>query len=113
MNLTILGVVFAVTFFLFFALLAHISRKKLIELPVKQARSRQAPVAEFVDDLQRHRWMVIVGIALLVAVDKHFRIFGGLLQSWLVIAIVVTALFLARLLWRRRSQSESKGQANE
>jgi hypothetical protein len=57
--------------------------------------------------------MVIVGIGLLVAVDEHSRIFGGQLQSWLVIAIAITALFLARLLWRRRSQSESKRHANE
>jgi hypothetical protein len=45
------------------------------------ARTRRSPVAEFVDDLQHHQWMVIIPLALLAAFGKSFGFAGGLLQS--------------------------------
>jgi hypothetical protein len=104
MNITALGVVFTITLFSCIAVLAHFTRKRVIEEPLKEARARRSVVAEFVDDLQKHRWTAIIAVALLVAVDKSFRFSGGLLQSRLVIAIVITAFFVGRLLLRRRTQ---------
>jgi hypothetical protein len=78
--MTILGVVFAIAFFSCLAVLAHFTRRRVIEEPLKEARSRRSAVAEFVDDLQNHRWTVIIVVALLVTLDKYFRISGGLLQ---------------------------------
>ncbi|QOY91275.1 hypothetical protein [Paludibaculum fermentans] len=101
MSLTILPALFAVTLFLCMAVLLHLTRKKLIEEPLQQARARRSPIAAFVDDLQHHRWIVIIGLALLVALDKHFGFSGGLLQSRLVLAILITSIFLGRLLLRR------------
>ena len=104
MNVTILGVVFAISLFSCLAVLAHFTRKKAIEEPLKEARLRGSAVAEFVDDLQNHRWTVIIVVALLVAMDKYFRISSGLLQSRMVIAIVITVFFIGRLLLRQRPQ---------
>ena len=75
----------------------------MIDKPLKEARARRSPVAEVVEDLQNHRWRVIIVPALLGAVNKHFRVSGGLLQSRLVIAAVIVGLFVGRLLLRRRA----------
>jgi len=100
--MTILGVVFVIALFSCLAVLAHFTRRRVIEKPLNEARARRSAVAEFVDDLQNHRWTVIIVIALLVAFDKSFRFSGGLLQSRLWIALVILVLFVGRLLLRRR-----------
>ena len=63
--MTIPGVLLAIAFFLCLAVMAYAAREKLIEQPLSKARARRSPIAEFVDDLQQHRWIVIVGLALL------------------------------------------------
>lgn len=103
MNMTVLGVVFALAFFACLAAIAHFTAKKVIDKPLEEARARRSFVAELVDDLMAHRWRVIIIIALLVAVDKHFRLSGGLLQSRLAIAVLIAVLFTGRLLLRRRA----------
>jgi hypothetical protein len=110
MSMTILAVVFAIALFSSLALLSHFTAKKVIEEPLKEARARRSLVAEFVDDLQNHRWTVIIVIALLVAVDKSFRFSGGMLQSRLMIGLVITVFFVGRLLLRQRAQ-QSQGTA--
>src|SRR5436190_23804366 len=104
MSMTILGVVLAIALFSCFAVLAHFTRRRVIEEPPKEARARRSAVAEFVDDLQNHRWTVIIVLALLVALDKSFRFSGGFLQSRLVVGTVITLLFVGRLLLRRSPQ---------
>ncbi|MGJ5816328.1 hypothetical protein [Paludibaculum fermentans] len=99
--MTTLAGLFAVTLFTCLAVLPHCTRKKVIEEPLRQARARNSPVAAFVDDLQQHRWIVIIGLAILVALDKHFGLSGGFLQSRWVLAILITSIFLGRLLLRR------------
>ena len=81
----------------------------MIDKPLKEARARRSPVAEVVEDLQNHRWRVIIVPALLGAVNKHFRVSGGLLQSRLLMA--ATVLFVGRLVLRR-SADQSKGSPN-
>lgn len=81
MSMTIIGVLFAVALFSCLAVMEHVTKEKLIEQPLKAARLRRAPVAEFVDDLQRHRWIVIIVLALSIALDRSFGFSGGLLQS--------------------------------
>ena len=70
----------------------HFAMEILIEQPLKVARTRRSPVAEFVDDLQHHQWMVIIPLAPLVALGKSFGFAGGLLQSKLAIAVVLTVI---------------------
>jgi hypothetical protein len=103
MSMTLAGVLFVVSLLACLAVLTHLTRRKLIEQPLQQARARRSPVAEFVDDLQRHRWIVILGLALLVAVDKHYRFSGGLLQSSLALSVLITVIFAGRLLQRWRA----------
>jgi len=112
-SMTTLGVVFAIALFSCIAVLAHFTRKKVIEEPLKEARARRSAIAEFVDDLQKHRWVAIIAVALLVAVDKSLRLSGGLLQSRLVIAIVITLFFVGRLLLRQRAQANPRSKRNE
>ena len=111
--MTILGVVFVIALFSCLAVLAHFTRRRVIEEPLKEARARRSAVAESVDDLQNHRWTVIIVIALLVALDKSFRFSGGLLQSRLLIALVILALFVGRLLLRRSPQRNAESKRNE
>lgn len=103
MSMTILGVVFAIALFACIAVLAHFTSKAVIDKPLEEARARRSPVAEVVDDLLNHRWLVIIGLALLVAVDKRLRVSGGLLQSRMVLAAVIAVAFTGRLLLRRRA----------
>ncbi len=104
--MTMLGVLFAVALFSCLAVMSHFAKEKLIEQPIKAARARRSPVADFVDDLQRHRWIVIIGLALLVALDKSFRFSGGLLQSKLALTIVITVIFVGRMLLRRSQEQQ-------
>jgi hypothetical protein len=103
--MTIPGVLLAIAFLLCLAVMAYAAREKLIEQPLSKARARRSPIAEFVDDLQQHRWIVIVGLALFVAVDKSFGFSRGWLQSPLVMAVVITVIFVGRLLLRRLADS--------
>jgi len=67
-----------------------------------------------VNDLLNHRWRVIIVLAVSVAVDKHFRLSGGLLQSRLVMAAVFKVLFVGRLLLKRRAdQAKRAGDSSE
>lgn len=102
--------VFVVAFFACLAVLAHFTSKTVIDKPLQDARARRSPVAELVDDLQNHRWLVIAVLASLVAIDKHFQLSGGVLQSRLVLAAAMTTLFLIRLVLRR-SAAQSKESA--
>jgi len=107
--MTVLGVVFVFALFSGLGLMAHFTRKRVVEEPLREARARGSAVAEFVDDLQKHRWTVIILVAVLVAVDRSLRLSSGRLQSKLVIAVLITALFAGRMLWRRRAGSVSTG----
>lgn len=102
MGITTLGVVFVIALLSCLVVVSYFTRK-VIEAPLKEGRARGSAVTEFVDDLQKHRWPVIVVLALLVALDQSYRFSGGLLQSRLLIAAVITAFFIARLLLRRRA----------
>jgi hypothetical protein len=104
MSMTILGVVFTIALFSCLAVLARITQRKVIEEPLKEGRARGSAITEFVDDLQNHRWSVIIALALLIALDKAYRFSGGLLQSRLAIGTVITVFFVGRLLLRRRPQ---------
>lgn len=101
--MTTLAVLFAVTLITCLAVLLHFTKKKVIEEPLEQARARNSPIASFVDDLENHRWTVIIGIAVLLAIDKQFGFSGGWLQSRLVLAILITLIFVLRLLTRRNA----------
>jgi hypothetical protein len=107
--MTVFGVVFAIAFFACLAALAHFTRRKVIEEPLEKARARRSPVAAFVDDLQRHRWPVIIVLAVLVAVDKSYRFSGGLLQSTLVLVALITVVFAGRLLLRAKRNPPEQG----
>jgi hypothetical protein len=96
-----LGVLFVVALFSCLAVMSHVTTEKRIEQPLKTARARRSPVAEFVDDRQHHRWIVIIMLALLVALDKSFDFSGGLLQSKFALAIAITVIFAGRPLLRR------------
>jgi hypothetical protein len=102
MGITALGVLLGVILFASLAAMSYITREKVIEQPMRQARARGSAVAEFVDDLQRYRWGVILGLAVLVVIDKRWRFSGGLLQTRLALAGVVTLIFVGRMVWRRR-----------
>ena len=96
------GVVFAVAMLGCRLVLERWSRKRAIEEPVRQGLARGSAVAEFTHELMRERWLGMVGLALVLVVDRIFRISGGLLESRLVLAVVVTAIFAGRV-WLRRS----------
>ena len=81
MSMTILGVVFTIALFSCLAVLARITQRKVIEEPLKEGRARGSAITEFVDDLQNHRWSVIIALALLIVLDKAYRF------SWRVTAI--------------------------
>ena len=102
MSMTTLGVVFVIALFSCIAVMAHFTRRRILQEPHKDAPARRSAVAEFADDIQNHRWTAIIAVALLIAVDKYFRISGGLLQSRLVLAIVITVFFVGRQLLRER-----------
>jgi|WetSurMetagenome_2_1015567.scaffolds.fasta_scaffold85277_2 hypothetical protein len=115
-SMTTLGVVFAIALFSGIAVLAHFARRRVIEEPLHNARARRSAVAEFVDDLQQHRWLVIISLALLVDLNKSFRFSGGLLQSRLLIASLITMLFVGRFFLRqhaRQQQANSHSRQNE
>ncbi len=101
MSMTLFAAVFAIALLSCLAVLARFTQKKAIEEPLKEGRARGSVVVEFVDDLQKHRWPVIVAIAVLVALEKSYHFSGGLLESRWVIGLVITALFAGRLLLRR------------
>lgn len=101
--MTTLAVLFAATPITCLAVLLHFTKKKVIDEPLQQARERHSPIASFVDDLQNHRWIVIIGLAVLLAIDKQFGFSGGWLQSRLVLAILITLIFVVRLLTRRNA----------
>lgn len=107
--MTLFAVVFAVVFFTGLAVMSRFAGKKFIDEPLKEARARRAPVAEFVDDLLRHRWIVIVVLAVLVALDRSWRFSGGLLQSRLGLGALITAIFVGRLLMRRTATASDSG----
>jgi hypothetical protein len=114
--MTTLGVVFAIALVTCIAVLAHFAQRRVIGETLNKARARRSAVAEFVDDLQQHRWTVIIALALLVAIDKSFRFSGGLLQSRLMIATLITVLFIGRLFVRqhaRQTQADSRARQNE
>ena len=90
--------------------MAHLTRRRLIEEPLKEARSPRSAVAEFVNGPAESPLDRIIVVALLVALDKYFRISGGFLQSRLVVGTVITLLFVGRLLLRRSPQ---KAQGND
>ena len=98
----LIGIVFIVTLFAGIILLTNITRRKVIDQPLAAARERQSPVAEFVDDLQRNRWAVIIVGALIVATDKVTGLSHGLLQSKWTLAGLLVLVFAGRLLLRRK-----------
>jgi len=106
MGMTVLGVVFVFALFAGLILLAQFTRKRVIDAPLNEGRARNSAVAELVDDLQKNKWTVIIGLAVVVAVDKSFRVSNGLLQSRLVMAILIGAFFVGRLWLRRRGQAK-------
>jgi len=113
MSMTILGVVFTIALFSCLAVLARITQRKVIEEPLKEGRARGSAITEFVDDLQNHRWSVIIVLALLIALDKSYRFSGGFLQSRLVIGTAITVFFVGRLLLRRRPrQAQANAHSN-
>ena len=105
MGITLLGVLFVVALFAVIAVAAHFTRTRVIEPPLEAGRARGSAVTEFVDDLQRYRWAVIITLAVLVALDQSYDFSKGLLQSKLVLAIVITAIFVVRLLLRRNRRT--------
>lgn len=104
MTTTITALLFGVVLFSSLAVLSHLTRKRIIEPTLQAGRARRSPIAEFVDDLEKHRWLVIILLALLVALDKYFGFSHGLLQSRLTLAVCITLLFAGRLLMRRSAR---------
>lgn len=104
MSLSVFSVVFAVALFSGLAVMGHLTRKTVVEEPPKEAPARRSAVAEFTDDLLKHRWKVIIVLALLVALDKFLRFSGGLLESRLVMTSAIAIFFIVRLLLRQRAQ---------
>jgi hypothetical protein len=102
MSMTLAGVLFVVSLFSCLALLSYLTRKKVIDPVLQQGRAHRSPVTEFVDDLLRYRWVVIIGLAVLVALDRSLGFSGGLLQSRLALAVLITLIFVGRLLARPR-----------
>ena len=75
--------------------------KQAIEKPLAEGRARNSPVTAFTDGLLRHKWPLVIALALLVFLDKTYHVFGGVMESKLVIAGAIVAIFVARQMMRK------------
>lgn len=99
--MTLFVAVFAVTLMAGLAFTSRLAARKPIDEPLQEGRAQNSAVSEFLDDLLRHRWIAIIALAVLVALDRHWRFSGGFLQSRMGLSLVVVAIFAGRLLMRR------------
>jgi hypothetical protein len=96
MSMFFVGALFFVVFFSSLFFLHRIVWKRAVERPVAEGLAKGSPVAGFTDDLLRHKWPVVIALAVLVFLDKTFHAFGGVMESRWVIAGVVVVIFGAR-----------------
>ena len=98
----VIGVVFVVVLLTSILVLNRLVWKQAVEKPLAEGRARNSPVAAFTDDLLRHKWLVVISLALVVFLDKTFHMFGGVMESRWVIAGVIVVIFGARQVMRKR-----------
>lgn len=105
-----IGALFLVTLVFGIVALSRLTQQKATDKDLeKAARAQQFAVVGFTKDLKNKSWIVILVGAPMVALDKHYGIFGGLMNSKLVLGIAIVAIFVVRAYLRRSPADQSPG----
>jgi hypothetical protein len=97
----LLAVVAVIVLVLAVAAWARRTEEKVVHRTVQEGLARGSMVAEFTDDLLRHRMVLIVGLAVLLVIAEAAGVPREWSRSPWIMAAVVTAIFGSRVIWRR------------
>jgi hypothetical protein len=92
---------------------ARRAEEKVVHRTVQEGLAQGSLVAEFTDDLLRHRMVLIVGLAVLLVIAEAAGVPREWSRSPWLLAAMVTAIFGGRVILRRLPGPRDDGRARQ